>query len=101
MGEEIMTIHIELEAERGPGGDTQVTQAKFFVKEIEVIVEALALIKLKECLYGGFIMPGLISIALFHGRKNMYQSLGFTGFENDILDAVIFTEGVEFTSAMR
>lgn len=35
--QKVMAVHIELEAERRPGGDTQITQSKFFVNEIEVI----------------------------------------------------------------
>ena len=45
-------------------------------------------------------MPGLISITPLHGRKNMYQPLRFTSFENDFLDAVIFAESMEFTNKL-
>ena len=89
-----------LEMERSPGGDTQVTQPQFFVNEIKVIVEAFTLVKLKECFSSGLIMPRPVGIALLHGRKDMYQPFGFSGFENDFLNAVIFAESVEFTDKL-
>ena len=48
-GKEIVSVHIELQTERRPGRDTEVTEPKFFVNETEVIVEAFALVKFKEC----------------------------------------------------
>lgn len=46
-GKEAVPIHIEQQTERRPGRDTKVTKPKFFVNEIEIIVEAFALVKLK------------------------------------------------------
>ena len=34
--QKVMAVHIELEAERSPSGNTQIMQVKFFVREIEV-----------------------------------------------------------------
>lgn len=99
-GKEIVSVHIELQTERRPGRDTEVTEPKFFVNEIEVIVEAFALVKFKECLPRGLVMPWLISIALFHGRKDMDQPLGLAGFPNDLLDAVIFAESPKLTDKL-
>jgi hypothetical protein len=45
-------------------------------------------------------MPRLISIALFHGRKDMDQPLGLAGFPNDLLDAVIFAESPKLTDKL-
>ncbi len=46
VGEQVMPVHIKLEAERRPGGDSQITEAKFFVNEIKIVMEAFALIRL-------------------------------------------------------
>lgn len=70
-GKKVMPIHIELQTERRPGRDTQIAQAKFFINEIKVIMETFALVKFEECLTSCFIMPWFISIALFHGRKDV------------------------------
>ena len=95
MGKKIMAVHVELQAERRPGGDTQITEAQFFVNEIKIIVEAFALVKFKECLSSGLIMPRLISAALFHSRKNVDQPLSFASFPDDFLNPVIFAESSE------
>ncbi len=46
-------------------------------------------------------MPWLISIALFHGRKDMDQPFGLSGFLDDLLDAVIFPESPELTDKLN
>jgi len=59
------------------------------------------LVKFQECFSGCFIMPRPISIALFHGRKDMDQPLGLAGFLNDLLDAVIFPESPQLTDELN
>ena len=98
MGEQVRAVHIELQTERRPGRDTEVTEPKFFVNEIEIIVETFALVKLKECLSRGLVMPGFISIALFHGGKDVDQPLGLSGFLNDLLNPVILAESPKLTN---
>ena len=80
IGKEVVSIHIELQAERCPGRDTEVTEPKFFVNEIEIIVETFALVEFKKCPARCLIMPWLISTALFHGRKDVDEPFGLTGF---------------------
>ena len=46
-------------------------------------------------------MPGLISITAFHGRENVNQAFCFPGFSNDLLDAVIFSESMEFSDKLN
>ena len=41
-------------------------------------------------------MPWSVSIAAFHGRKDMDEAFCFSGFRNDLLDTVIFAESMEF-----
>ncbi len=95
MGEEVMAVHIELQPERRPCGDTHVTQAKLFVKEVKVIMETLALVKSEEGLSRSLVLPCFVSIALFHGGKDMDQPFGLSCFSDDLLDPVIFAEGSE------
>ena len=100
MGEQVMAVHIELQTERRPGRDTEVTEPKLFVNEVEIIVETFALVKLKECLPRGLVMPWLISTALFHGRKDMDQPLGLSGLLDDFLDPVILAESPELADEL-
>ena len=95
MGEKVMPIHIKLETEGCPGGDTQIAQPQFLVNEIKVIMKAFALVKLEGCPASGLIMPWPIGITLFHGGKNMDQPLGPAGLLDDLLDTVILTESTK------
>lgn len=93
-----MAIHVELKTERCTGRDAQVTQTKLFINEIKVIMKAFALVKLEKGLARCFIMPWPISIALFHGRKDVNQSFGLSGLADDLLNAVIFAESSQLTN---
>lgn len=46
----VVPVHIELQPKCCPGRNTQITQAKFFIHEIKVIMETFALVKFQECL---------------------------------------------------
>lgn len=89
-----MSVHIELEPERAPRWDTQVTQAEFFVNKIKVIMKTFALIWFKKRFACILVVPGLVGIAAFHGRKNMDESFCLSGVFDDCLDTVIFPEGL-------
>jgi hypothetical protein len=69
-----MSIHIKLKPERTPCWDTEITKPIDSVNKIEIIVEAFALIGFNECPSSLFIMPGLVSIADFHGREDMDET---------------------------
>jgi hypothetical protein len=97
-GKEVVSIHIELQPERYPGRDKEVTEPKFFVNEIEIIVGTFALVKLKKCLPRGLVMPWLISITLFHGRKDVTHPFGLSGFLEDFLDP--FAESPQLTDEL-
>lgn len=47
-GKKVVAIHVELQTERSPGGDTQIAEPKLLVNEIEIIVKTFALVKLKK-----------------------------------------------------
>ena len=84
-----MTVHVKLKTERRPCRDTKIAKAKFPVDKIEIVMKTLALVKLQEGLPSCFIMPGPVGITAFHSRKDMDQTFRFSGFGNDVLDAVI------------
>jgi len=95
MGEKIMAVHVELQTERRPCGDIQAAEPKLLINKVKVIMEAFALVKLKECSACCLIMLWLIGIALLHGGKDVDQPLRFSGLLDDLLDAVSFTESLE------
>ena len=63
-------------------------------------METFALVKLEECPAGRLIMPRPVSIALFHGGKDMDQPFGLFGFLDDFLDSVIFAEDPKLTDKL-
>ena len=96
-----MTVHVKLKTERRPCRDTKIAKAKFPVDKIEIVMKTLALVKLQEGLPSCFIMSGPVGITAFHSRKDMDQTFRFSGFGNDVLDAVIFSKSMEFSDELN
>jgi len=88
----IMSVAIELQSERCPCRHSQITQAKFSGDKVEVIMQAFTGHRFEICFMGLFIMPGLISSAGFHCRKDMYKSGMRTSLFDNIINAVFFPE---------
>ena len=63
-------------------------------------METFALVKLEKCLPRSLVMPRLISIALFHGRKDVDQSFSLSGFLDNFLNPVIFAESPQLTNEL-
>ena len=101
MGKQVMAVHIKLKPERRPCRDAEIAETEFPVDKIEIVMKALALVELQEGLSGCFIMPWLVSITAFHGRENVDQAFCFPGFSDDLLDAVIFSESMEFSDKLN
>ena len=64
-------------------------------------METLALVKSEEGLSRSFVMPWFVSIALFHGGKDVDQPFGLSCFSDDLLDPVIFAEGSELADKLN
>ena len=101
MCQQVMAVHVKLKPERRPCRDAEIAEAEFPVDKIEIVMKALALVKLQESLSGCFIMPWLVSITALHGRENVNQAFCFPGFSDDLLDAVIFAECMEFSDKLN
>src|SRR5499427_8607572 len=69
-----MSVAIELETERTPGGNAQIDQAQVGVDEVEVIMQALTGRRAQERAMGLLAVPGLVSGAGFHRRDDMHQA---------------------------
>jgi hypothetical protein len=59
-------IEIDLETKGAPCGDTNITQTKLFIDEIEVVMEALALSGLEVRAVGCLVMPWFIGGTWLH-----------------------------------
>ena len=101
IGKQVMAVHVKLKPERRPCRNAEIAETEFPVDKIEIVMKALALVKLQESLSGCFIMPWLVSITALHGRENVNQAFCFPGFSDDLLDAVIFVECMEFSDKLN
>ena len=68
-----VAVAVELQAERRPGRHAQVAQAELLVDEVEVVVQALALIGAQEDVAVALVQPGLVARAGLHRRDHMHQ----------------------------
>lgn len=76
MGKQVMPVHVKLKLESRPCRNAEISEAEFFVDKIEIVIvmKALALVKLQE---------------------------SFSGFGDDLLDSVIFTECMGFLDELN
>jgi len=94
-GEMIVRVAIELQPERGPGGHPQIAESEVLIDKIEVVVETAAGIILEKGLMGGLVMPGLVSRACLHRRKDVDQPRMISPFLEDFLNPILFAERVD------
>ena len=87
-----VSVEIDLEAKRTPGGDTHIAKAKLLIDKIEVVVQALAVIRFEEGLVGLFVAPRLVGLTWLHGREDMNEPGVIASFLEDLLNACFFSE---------
>lgn len=91
-GQPIMAVTVNLQATGQPRWYSDVTKPQFFIDEIKVEMQALALIGFQKGLAAIFVMPWLECRTLFHGREDPYQSGMIAAFGQYFLDPVFFAE---------
>src|SRR4030042_1333609 len=95
-----MPVKVELKLERTPRGNTQITESKFRVNEVEVIMKAFTAIINHGVFTGLPIMPGFVTGTGFHGRENVHQSrMTATLFQNRV-NAVFLAKSFYFTNEL-
>ena len=70
----VMAVQANLQPARQPRGHAHVAEAQFLVDEIEVVMQALAVIGNQICLPGLFVVPWLVGRTGLHGRENTDES---------------------------
>ena len=90
--QQIMSVTVELQPERRPCWNSQITQPQFGGDKVEVIVQAFAGHCLERCCVSLFVVPGFIGGAQFHCRKYMHKPRMRTSLFYDAVDLVFFTE---------
>src|ERR1017187_4642296 len=74
------------------GRHADVAEPQFFVQKVEVVVQALAVLRLQICLAGFPVVPRLVGGARFHGREDAHQAGLFAPLRQDLFDAVFLAE---------
>src|SRR5262245_40142176 len=85
-----MTIEVDLQSERTPGGHPDIAQPQFFIEEIEIIVQALPLLWPQIGLACLLVVPGFIGGTTLHGRENPHQAGALSPPLQHRLDLVFF-----------
>jgi hypothetical protein len=82
-----VAVEVELEPEWRPGREAEIAQTEQRVDEVEIVMDALAVLVPKEGLAGPLVVPGLERAARFHGREDVNQPGLITACFEDFLDA--------------
>ena len=88
----VVTVEIDLEAERSPGGNPQVHQPECFVDEVEVVMQALALNRFEPGVARRLVGPTAKRRAPLHRREDMHQTGSTATLSQDILDTPFLAE---------
>src|SRR5208337_2387032 len=87
-----MAVAIELQAERRPGWNAHIDQAKLLIDEIEIIAQAFAAIRAQEGLVSFLIVPRLVGAAGFHGGDHMREAWMIAALGNRLGNDVLFAD---------
>ncbi len=86
----VMPVQADLQTAGQPGRYPHVTEAKFFIDEIEVVMQALAVIGHKIGLAGLFVVPWLVRRTWLHRRQDADQSRASSPFCQQFLCPILF-----------
>ncbi len=73
-GQPVVAVAVELQPERHPGRDPEITQTELRINEVEIVVQTLAVLVAQRGLARHFIMPGREGGAGFHRREDVDQT---------------------------
>jgi len=91
-GQITVAIAADLEPEGTPGRHPHLTQSQIRVDEIDIIVQALAIIRLPVGGVGLLVMPRLVAAAGLHGRQDPHDSGLFPSLVQHWSDLLLWTE---------
>jgi hypothetical protein len=101
MSQPMVTVAVKLQTERTPCGDPKVAETEDLVDKVEVIMEAFAGIIAKGCLASLLVIPGFITGARFHGRKDMHKTRMRPTLFHNSLDTGLFTKLLELADELN
>ena len=72
-GQPVVPVEVDLQPARQPRRHAHMAQPQVFVDEVEVVVQALAVVRYQIGLAGLLVVPRLVGRAGLHGRENADQ----------------------------
>src|SRR5438128_106542 len=87
-----VAIAVELQPEWTPRRHPQRAQPQILVDEVDVVVQAFAIVWLQVGLVILLVVPRLIAAAWLHGGKNANHARLFAAFRQDLLDPILLAE---------
>ena len=88
----VVPVEADLQPARQPRRHTHMAQAQFLVHEVEVVMQALAVIRHQVRLAGLLVVPRLVGRAGFHGRENADQPRLLTAPGQNLFHPVFLAE---------
>ena len=90
----MMPVEINLQAEGTPGGNAHITQSQFFVDEIEVVMQALAVVGAQVRLTRRLVVPRPIRGTRFHGGEDPDQTRVLASLLEDLVNLVLLAKAL-------
>jgi len=84
----VVTVEVALQTAWQPGRHSHITQAELLVDEVEIVVQALAVIRQQIGLARLLVVPWLVGRARLHRREDTYQSWLVTSLVQNLLHPV-------------
>jgi hypothetical protein len=85
-------VEVELQPEGAPGRHPEVAEAKLFINEVEVVVQALAGGRFEEGLVGPLVVPRLVALTGLHGGQDVNEPRVVTAALKHLLDQCFLAE---------
>jgi len=91
-GQPVVPVHADLQTAGQPRWHPHVAEARFFIHETEVVMQALAIAGYKIRLTALLVVPRLVCRAGFHCRENADKPRMLSPFRRQFLCAIFFSD---------
>jgi len=88
----VVPVEVDLQPTGQPCWYPYIAQPQFLIDEVEVVVQAFAVVGLQEGLARLLVVPRLIGRARFHGREDVHHPRSLATHGQHLLHPVLFAE---------
>jgi len=100
-GQPGVAVEVDLQPERCPGRNADVTEPDLLIDEVEVVVQAFAGGGFEKGAMGGLVVPRSVRRTGLHGRENVHQPGVIAALGEDLLDARLLAERLELADKLN